>query len=66
MAFFVGDIQNHLAPDLKTSEIVIMDSLGARKCVGVREAIEPAGCELTPGGPPYSPDLNPIRSCDQR
>ena len=56
---FLGYIQNHLAPNLKAGEIVVMDNLAAHKCAGVREAIESVGCELW-YLPPYSPDLNPI------
>ena len=56
---FLGYVQNHLAPNLKSGEIVVMDNLAAHKCEGVREAIESVGCELW-YLPPYSPDLNPI------
>ena len=56
---FVGYIQNHLAPNLKPGEIVVMDNLAAHKHADVREAIEAEGCDLW-YLPPYSPDLNPI------
>ena len=52
-------VEQHLAPVLKTGDIVVMDNLSSHKVTGVRQAIEAAGAELR-YLPPYSPDLNPI------
>ena len=52
-------VEQHLAPVLKTGDIVVMDNLSSHKVAGVRKAIEAAGAELR-YLPPYSPDLNPI------
>ena len=56
---FVGYVKHHLAPNLKSGEIVVMDNLAAHKHADVRHTIEGAGCDLW-YLPPYSPDLNPI------
>lgn len=52
-------VEQHLAPVLRPSDIVVMDNLSCHKVAGIREAIEAAGAELR-YLPPYSPDLNPI------
>jgi transposase len=52
-------VEQHLVPELKPGDIVVMDNLSSHKVVGIREAIEGAGAELR-YLPPYSPDLNPI------
>lgn len=51
-----------LCPTLKTSDIVVMDNLGAHKVSGIREVIEARGAKLI-YLPPYSPDLSPIEAC---
>jgi transposase len=56
---FRGYIEQHLAPTLKTGDIVVMDNLNAHKVAGVAAAIEGVGAEVW-YLPPYSPDLNPI------
>jgi len=56
---FLAWVQQHLAPALRPSDIVVMDNLSSHKVAGVREAIEAVGAELR-YLPPYSPDLNPI------
>ena len=52
-------VQQFLAPELRTGDIVVMDNLSSHKVAGVREAIEGAGATLR-YLPPYSPDYNPI------
>lgn len=52
-------VEQHLAPVLRSGDIVVMDDLSSHKVAGVREAIEAVGAELR-YLPPYSPDLNPI------
>ena len=46
-------------PELRPSDIVVMDNLSAHKVAGVQAAIEQAGATVK-YLPPYSPDLNPI------
>ncbi len=52
-------VEQHLAPTLRSGDIVVMDNLSSHKVKGIREAIEATGAELR-YLPPYSPDLNPI------
>ena len=56
---FLAWVQQHLAPNLSSGDVVIMDNLSSHKVSGVREAIEAAGAQLR-YLPAYSPDLNPI------
>lgn len=56
---FRGYVEQHLAPQLKSGDIVVMDNLRAHKVAGVAEAIRSVGAELV-FLPPYSPDKNPI------
>jgi transposase len=56
---FVAYVEQVLAPTLRRGDVVIMDRLGSRRVVGVREAIEGARARLL-YLPPYSPDLNTI------
>lgn len=56
---FLRFIDEHLAPKLRSGDVVVMDNLGAHHANGVRERIEAAGARLL-YQPPYSPDLNPI------
>ena len=58
-ALFRAWVEQHLAPNLRRGDIVVMDNLSSHKVSGVREAIEAVGAELR-YLPPYSPDLNPI------
>lgn len=58
-AIFLAWVEQHLAPTLRSKDIVVMDNLSSHKVKGVREAIENAGAELR-YLPAYSPDLNPI------
>ncbi len=44
---------------LKLGQIVDLDNASYHKRVGIRKAVEEAGCELL-FLPTYSPDLNPI------
>src|SRR5262245_56793461 len=59
---FTAYVEQILVPSLTPGEIVVMDNLAAHKRPRVREAIEAAGCTLWLL-PPYSPDLNPIETC---
>jgi transposase len=56
---FLTFVREALVPALRAGQVVVMDNLSAHKVVGVREAIEGAGCRLI-YLPPYSPDLSPI------
>ena len=56
---FRGYVRQHLAPRLRSGDIVVMDNLSCHKVKGVAEAIRSVGAELL-YLPPYSPDLNPI------
>ena len=58
-AVFRQYIQEHLAPQLRAGDIVVMDNLNAHHVSGVREAIEARSAQLW-YLPPYSPDFNPI------
>ncbi len=58
-ATFRAWVEQMLAPELQTGDIVIMDNLAAHKVAGIRKAIEARGAGLR-YLPPYSPDLNPI------
>lgn len=58
-AAFSAWAEEFLAPTLKPGDIVICDSLSARKNAAARKAIEARGAELR-SLPAYSPDLNPI------
>lgn len=61
-ALFVQWIEEHLCPNLKKGQYVIMDNVSFHKSVKVKEAIEKVGCKLI-YLPTYSPDLNPIEHC---
>jgi len=56
---FKAWVEQHLAPELKPGDVVVMDNLSSHKVAGVVEAIEAVGAEVR-YLPPYSPDLNPI------
>lgn len=50
-----------LVPALRPGMVVVMDNLAAHKVMGIREAVEAAGCRLV-YLPPYSPDFSPIEN----
>ena len=56
---FEAFVDQVLAPELKTGDIVIMDNLSSHKGSGVLEQIKSTGA-MALYLPPYSPDLNPI------
>lgn len=56
---FTAWVRQHLVPQLRPGDIVVMDNLSSHKTPGVVEAIESVGAEVR-YLPPYSPDLNPI------
>ena len=58
-AAFRAYVDQVLAPELRSGDIVVMDNLPAHKVTGVRQAIEAQGAQLL-YLPPYSPDFNPI------
>ena len=58
-AAFKAYVEQVLAPDLTSGDIVVMDNLPAHKVAGIQQAIEAAGATLL-YLPPYSPDFNPI------
>ena len=51
--------KQHLAPELRPGDVLIMDNLSSHKVAGVREAILAVGATVL-FLPPYSPDFNPI------
>ena len=52
-------VEQFLVPELRPSDIVVMDNLSAHKVAGIQAAIEQAGATVK-YLPPYSPDFNPI------
>ncbi len=58
---FLAYVRQHLVPELRRGDVVVMDNLGSHTAAGVRSAVEAAGCRLLLL-PPYSPDLNPIEN----
>ena len=52
-------VEQVLAPELESGDVVAMDNLQAHKVAGVEEAIRAAGASVL-YLPSYSPDLNPI------
>lgn len=52
-------IEEFLIPELKPSQIVIMDNAAFHKSQKTVELVESANCKLL-YLPPYSPDFNPI------
>jgi transposase len=52
-------VEQFLVPELRPSDIVVMDNLSAHKVAGIQTAIEQAGATVR-YLPPYSPDFNPI------
>ena len=58
---FQAYVDQVLVPELRPSDVVIMDHLGSHKGAGVRTSIEAVGASLL-YPPPYSPDFNPIEN----
>ena len=58
---FLAYVGQFLAPTLAKGDVVVLDNLAAHKVAGVRETIRATGASLL-YLPPYSPDLNPLRS----
>ncbi len=54
-------VEKVLLPELRKSDVVIMDNLPGHKGPRVRQLIEAAGAQLL-YLPPYSPDFNPIEN----
>lgn len=52
-------VREHLGPQLKEGDVVVMDGLSVHRCADVRDAIEAWGASVLIL-PPYSPELNPI------
>lgn len=52
-------IHDHLGPNLRCGDVVVMDGASVHKTVRVREAIASFGANVLIL-PPYSPELNPI------
>jgi transposase len=52
-------VEQFLVPELRPSDIVVMDNLASHKVAGVQLVIEKAGATVR-YLPPYSPDFNPI------
>ena len=52
-------LQNHLVPNLRKGQIVILDNASIHKSEETRKIVERAKCRLV-FLPPYSPDLNSI------
>ena len=52
-------LTEHLIPELKPGQMVIMDNINFHKYDEIRRVIEEAGCRIK-YLPKYSPDLNPI------
>ncbi len=58
-AAFVAWVEQFLVPELRPSDIVVMDNLASHKVAGVQTILEQAGATVR-YLPPYSPDYNPI------
>ena len=58
-AAFRAWVEQFLVPELRPSDIVVMDNLSAHQVAGIQGAIERAGATVK-YLPPYSPDFNPI------
>jgi transposase len=56
---FEAYVEQCLAPELKSGDVVVLDNLAAHKKPIVRDLIERAGARVL-FLPPYSPDFNPI------
>ena len=56
---FEAFVEQVLAPQLRTQDVVILDNLSSHKRTRTRLLVEAQGAQLL-FLPPYSPDLNPI------
>lgn len=56
---FLAYVRQHLAPQLRPGDILVMDNLPAHKVAGVAAAVAAADARVV-YLPPYSPDFNPI------
>ncbi len=56
---FAAYVQQHLAPRLRSGDILVLDNLAAHKAAGVAKAVTSRDARLL-YLPPYSPDFNPI------
>jgi transposase len=56
---FLAYVRQHLAPQLRPGDILVMDNLQTHKVAGVAAAVEARDARVL-YLPPYSPDFNPI------
>lgn len=56
---FLKYVQQQLAPQLRSGDILVLDNLATHKVAGVAKALEVRGAQVV-YLPPYSPDFNPI------
>lgn len=56
---FVAYVRQHLAPQLRSGDILVLDNLATHKVAGVVAAVEARDARVL-FLPPYSPDFNPI------
>ncbi len=56
---FLAYVRQHLAPQLRPGDILVMDNLQTHKVAGVVAAVEAQDARVL-YLPPYSPDFNPI------
>ena len=56
---FAAYVRQHLAPQLRPGDILVMDNLQTHKVAGVAEAVQAQDARVL-YLPPYSPDFNPI------
>lgn len=58
-AIFLKYVEQELAPQLRSGDILVLDNLQTHKVAGVEEVLWSRGARVL-YLPPYSPDLNPI------
>lgn len=58
---FKAYVEQVLAPEIRSGDLVIMDNLSSHKTAQVRRALREKGIRVK-FLPPYSPDLNPIEN----
>lgn len=56
---FLEYVRQHLAPQLRSGDILVMDNLATHKVAGIVAAVEARDARVL-YLPPYSPDFNPI------
>ena len=61
---FRAYVQELLCPTLRAGDVVIMDNLSPHKSTQTLQLIEQVGAQVL-FLPPYSPDLNPIETCQK-